>query len=79
MNENAELIKYLDIAENVYENMYEKYQITDNPVTNLNRVMAEIRKEAEQNDLKLKYTKIDFEECLTKPLSERERVCCIKV
>lgn len=72
MNENAELIKYLDIAENVYENMYEKYQITDNPVTNLNRVMAEIRKEAEQNDLKLKYTKIDFEECLTKPLSERE-------
>lgn len=24
MNENAELIKYLDIAENVYENMYEK-------------------------------------------------------
>ncbi|MDC4552728.1 hypothetical protein NQ784_17720 [Acinetobacter baumannii] len=71
MNENAELIKYLDIAENVYENMYEKYQITDNPVTNLNRVMAEIRKEAEQNDLKLKYTKIDFEECLTKPLSER--------
>ncbi|EOE6846755.1 TPA: hypothetical protein ACGASK_004009, partial [Acinetobacter baumannii] len=28
MNENAELIKYLDIAENVYENMYEKYQIT---------------------------------------------------
>ncbi len=45
MNENAELIKYLDIAENVYENMYEKYQITDNPVTNLNRVMAEIRKE----------------------------------
>ncbi len=72
MNENAELSKYLDIAENVYENMYEKYQITDNPVTNLNRVMAEIRKEAEQNDLKLKYTKIDFEECLTKPLSERE-------
>ncbi|MFA3330383.1 hypothetical protein KWG16_12130 [Acinetobacter baumannii] len=42
MNENAELIKYLDIAENVYENMYEKYQITDNPVTNLNRVMAEM-------------------------------------
>ncbi|WP_151813492.1 hypothetical protein [Acinetobacter sp. TUM15379] len=72
MNENAELIKYLDIAENVYANIYEKYQITDNPVTNLNRVMAEIRKEAEQINLKLKYSKIDFEECLSKPLSERE-------
>lgn len=44
MNENAELIKYLDIAENVYANIYEKYQITNNPVTNLNRVMAEIKK-----------------------------------
>lgn len=72
MNENAELIKYLDIAENVYANIYENYQITDNPVTNLNRVMAEIRKEAEQINVKLKYSKIDFEECLSKPLSERE-------
>lgn len=45
--------------------------ITNNPVTNLNLVMAGIEKEADQIDLKLKYSKIDFEGCLSKPLSEK--------
>ncbi|MBD0091722.1 hypothetical protein IAF11_16910 [Acinetobacter baumannii] len=55
-----------------FSSIFKEKMLAGNNFSKLNKVMAEIRKEAEQNDLKLKYTKIDFEECLTKPLSERE-------
>ncbi len=44
MNENAELIKYIDVAENVYERVYENNQISNDLIVNLNRIMAEIKK-----------------------------------
>lgn len=43
MNENAELIKYIDVAENVYERVYENNQVSNNLIVNLNRIMAEIK------------------------------------
>lgn len=46
MNENAELIKYIDVAENVYERVYENNQVSNNLIVNLNRIMAEIKKQA---------------------------------
>jgi hypothetical protein len=61
MNENAELIKYIDVAENVYECVYENNQVSNNLIVNLNRIMAEIKKQAQEKDLKLKYKSIDFE------------------
>lgn len=48
MNENAELIKYIDVAENVYERVYENNQFSNNLIVNLNRIMAEIKKQAEE-------------------------------
>ncbi|MCU4551612.1 hypothetical protein KTI87_03070 [Acinetobacter nosocomialis] len=72
MNENAELIKYVDVAESVYEQVYEKNQISNNLVVNLNRLMTEIKKQAEEKKLKLKYSSIDFEYCLSMPLADRD-------
>ncbi|WGM23507.1 hypothetical protein [Acinetobacter pittii] len=72
MNENAELIKYLDIAEIVYLNINEKFQTTNSQVVKLDLIMSEIVKEAKSNNLKLRYMTIDFEDCLSKPISERE-------
>ncbi|RJE49507.1 hypothetical protein AMS70_05015 [Acinetobacter sp. JS678] len=68
MNENAELIKYIDVAENVYENN----QVSNNLIVNLNRIMAEIKKQAEEKNLRLKYKSIDFEYCLSLPLADRD-------
>ncbi|MGA6408691.1 hypothetical protein ACPD9G_07245, partial [Acinetobacter baumannii] len=69
MNENAELIKYIDVAENVYERVYQNNQVSNNLIVNLNRIMAEIKNQAAEKKLKLKYSSIDFEYCLSLPLS----------
>ncbi|MDH2651277.1 hypothetical protein R4612_18720, partial [Acinetobacter baumannii] len=55
MNENVELIKYIDIAETVYERVYENNKISNNLIVNLNRIMAEIKNQAAEKKLKLKY------------------------
>ncbi|MDH2651278.1 hypothetical protein R4612_18725, partial [Acinetobacter baumannii] len=55
MNENAELIKYIDVAENVYERIYQNNQVSNNLIVNLNRIMAEIKNQAAERKLKLKY------------------------
>ncbi|EMT99368.1 hypothetical protein ABNIH10_18548, partial [Acinetobacter baumannii ABNIH10] len=44
----AELIKYIDVAESVYERVYENNQISNSLVVNLNRVMDEIKKQAKR-------------------------------
>ncbi len=72
MNENAELIKYIDVAENVYERVYANNQISNNLIVNLNRIMAEIKKQAAEKNLRLKYNSIDFEYCLSLPLADRD-------
>ncbi|ENP2255769.1 hypothetical protein ACUQPD_003787, partial [Acinetobacter baumannii] len=72
MNENVELIKYIDVAETVYERVYENNKISNNLIVNLNRIMAEIKNQAEEQRLKLKYSSIDFEYCLRLPLADRE-------
>lgn len=72
MNENAELIKYIDVAENVYERVYQNNQVSKNLIVNLNRIMAEIKNQAAEKKLKLKYSSIDFEYCLSLPLADRD-------
>ncbi|HEN9550251.1 TPA: hypothetical protein U9I90_000742 [Acinetobacter baumannii] len=72
MNENAELIKYIDVAENVYERVYQNNQVSNNLIVNLNRIMAEIKNQAAEKKLKLKYSSIYFEYCLSLPLSDRD-------
>lgn len=46
MNENVELIKYIDVAETVYKRLYENNKISNNLIVNLNRIMAEIKNQA---------------------------------
>ncbi|OCZ69182.1 hypothetical protein [Acinetobacter pittii] len=72
MNENAELIKYIDVAESVYDRVYENNSISNNLIVNLNQIMAEIKNQAAEKRLKLKYSSIDFEYCLSLPLADRE-------
>ncbi|OTU48628.1 hypothetical protein CAT36_17965 [Acinetobacter pittii] len=72
MNENAELIKYIDVAESVYDRVYENNSISNNLIVNLNRIMVEIKNQAAEKRLKLKYSSIDFEYCLSLPLADRE-------
>ncbi len=50
MNENAELIKYIDVAENVYERVYQNNQVSNNLIVNLNRIMAEIKNQAAEKN-----------------------------
>ncbi|EME0354773.1 hypothetical protein VXI76_003695, partial [Acinetobacter baumannii] len=64
MNKNVELINYIDVAETVYERVYENNKISNNLIVNLNRIMAEIKNQAAEKRLKLKYSSIDFEHCL---------------
>ncbi|MDC4255314.1 hypothetical protein NQ622_15285 [Acinetobacter baumannii] len=72
MNENVELIKYIDVAETVYERVYENNKISNNLIVNLNHIMAEIKNQAAEKKLKLKYSSIDFEYCLSLPLADRK-------
>ncbi len=50
MNENVELINYIDVAETVYERVYENNKISNNLIVNLNRIMAEIKNQAAEKD-----------------------------
>ncbi len=68
---DAEMKKYFDVAESVYKNIYFKNQYSRDLVNCLNRLLIEIKKEAATNDLQLKYTVIDFESCLNRPMKER--------
>jgi len=68
---DADMKKYFDVAESVYENINLNNQSSKNIIDCLNRVLVEIKKEAAINDLKLKYSAIDFESCLNRPMKER--------
>lgn len=68
---DADMKKYFDVAESVYENINLKNQSSKNLIDCLNGLLVEIKKEAAINDLKLKYSAIDFESCLNRPMKER--------
>jgi hypothetical protein len=68
---DAEMKKYFDVAESVYNNIHFKNQSSKDLVDCLNRLLVEIKKEAATNNLQLKYSVIDFESCLNKPMKER--------
>ncbi|MDH2592505.1 hypothetical protein [Acinetobacter nosocomialis] len=67
--------QYLAIAESVYRKVKEVKLFSDDTIENLNNLMIFIRKEITGSVFKLKYNYIDFEEALTKPLSE----CKVKI
>ncbi|MDE3322351.1 hypothetical protein [Acinetobacter nosocomialis] len=67
--------QYLAIAESVYRKVKEVELFSDDTIENLNNLMIFIRKEITGSVFKLKYNYIDFEEALTKPLSE----CKVKI
>ncbi|ELW81470.1 TPA: hypothetical protein PJH62_002427 [Acinetobacter nosocomialis] len=67
--------QYLAIAESVYRKVKEVELFSDDTIENLNNLMIFIRKEITGSIFKLKYNYIDFEEALTKPLSE----CKVKI
>lgn len=68
---DAEMKKYFDVAESVYNNIHLKNQSSKDLVDCLNRLLVEIKKEAATNNLQLKYSVIDFESCLNRPMKER--------
>ncbi|ADI91444.1 hypothetical protein MWMV2_MWMV2_00656 [Acinetobacter oleivorans] len=68
---DAEMKKYFDVAESVYNNIHFKNQSSKDLVDCLNRLLVEIKKEAATNNLQLKYSVIDFESCLNRPMKER--------
>ncbi|WP_061875531.1 hypothetical protein, partial [Acinetobacter lactucae] len=68
---DTEMNKYFDVAESVYHNIHLKNQTSKNLVDCLNRLLIEIKKEAATNNLQLKYSVIDFENCLNRPMKER--------
>ncbi|MEQ1065020.1 hypothetical protein ABLB96_08900 [Acinetobacter sp. XH1741] len=68
---DTDMKKYFDVAESVYENINLNNQSSKNIIDCLNRLLVEIKKEAAINDLKLKYSAIDFESCLNRPMKER--------
>ncbi len=70
-NMDTEMNKYFDVAESVYHNIHLKNQTSKNLVDCLNRLLVEIKKEAATNNLQLKYSVIDFENCLNQPMKER--------
>ncbi len=67
--------QYLAIAESVYRKVKDVELFSDDTIENLNNLMIFIRKEITGSVFKLKYNYIDFEEALTKPLSE----CKVKI
>jgi len=68
---DTEMKKYFDVAESVYNNIHFKNQSSKDLVDCLNRLLVEIKKEAATNNLQLKYSVIDFESCLNRPMKER--------
>lgn len=67
--------KYLAVAEKVYKNIKKDGLFTDDITQNLNCLISQIRKAIKGTEFKLKFNYIDFEENLTKPLSE----CKVKI
>ncbi|ENU47276.1 hypothetical protein I6L25_09505 [Acinetobacter nosocomialis] len=67
--------KYLAVAEKVYKNIKKDSLFTDDIIQNLNCLISQIRKAIKGTELKLKFNYIDFDEHLTKPLSE----CKVKI
>ncbi|MDO7467707.1 hypothetical protein Q5X60_02750 [Acinetobacter baumannii] len=67
--------KFIIIAEKVYKKLEEDKLFSDNLIEQLNNLVSIIRQEIKGTPCKLKYNFIDFEECLSKPLSE----CTIKL
>ncbi|MEB6623476.1 hypothetical protein MXM84_03015 [Acinetobacter pittii] len=68
---DAEMKKYFDVAESVYNNIHFKNQSSKDLIDCLNKLLIEIKKEAAINNLQLKYPVIDFESCLNRPMKER--------
>ncbi len=68
---DAEMKKYFDVAESVYENINFKNQTSRGMVDYLNKLLVEIKKEAAIHQLRLMYSNIDFENCLNRPMKER--------
>ena len=68
---DAEINKYFDVAESVYNNIHFKNQSSKDLIDCLNRLLIEIKKEAAIKNLQLKYPVIDFESCLNRPMKER--------
>ncbi|MFK8986884.1 hypothetical protein [Acinetobacter seifertii] len=69
------MIKFIAIAEKVYEELEKKDLFSDNIIEQLNNLVSVIRKELKGTPCKLKNNYIDFEECLTKPPDE----CLVKL
>lgn len=72
MNTKQEINIYMDIAESVYLKAIEKYRFTGDLAKNLNWILGEIIKQADEINLKLKYRSIDFEACLNEPSFRRK-------
>ncbi len=62
--------KYLAVAEKVYKKIKNDGLYTNDIAENLNCLISQIRKAIKGTEFKLKYNYIDFDELLTKPLSE---------
>lgn len=62
--------KYLAVAEKVYKNIKKDSLLTNDIAQNLNCLISQIRKAIKGTEFKLKFNYIDFDELLTKPLSE---------
>ncbi|HFF5466812.1 TPA: hypothetical protein ACGDU3_001726, partial [Acinetobacter baumannii] len=56
---DAEINKYFDVAESVYNNIHFKNQSSKDLIDCLNRLLIEIKKEAAIKNLQLKYPVID--------------------
>ncbi|WP_373358738.1 hypothetical protein ACEN3H_05490 [Acinetobacter lactucae] len=68
----AEMRKYLAIAEKVYCRISNTYFRRRSLVTQLDKIWSEVRREAQENNLKLMYNNIDFEDCLHRPINQRK-------
>ncbi|MEI1687056.1 hypothetical protein V8P55_02080 [Acinetobacter baumannii] len=68
-----ELKLYFEIAENIYEEIFgydDEFLILDQ-VKDLDKIMAEVVKQAAKENIKLKYTNLNFEYYLNVPITER--------
>ncbi|MEB3865374.1 hypothetical protein MSG66_15330 [Acinetobacter sp. IK31] len=67
--------QFLIIAEKVYKKFEDSKLFSDNIIEQLNSLVSIIRQELKGTPYKLKYNFINFEECISKPLSE----CMVKL
>ncbi|MBO1282476.1 hypothetical protein J0G17_18400 [Acinetobacter nosocomialis] len=68
-----EMSQYFEIAEVIYNKIFDCDEVflKTNPVEILDEIMQEVVRQASKNNLKLKYKSVDFESCLTVPITER--------